>query len=121
MSVTLELAVAALYLIGASFNATYTLRNSDSFYGSFAEAALLPPAKALIRKIVMPNGRAFTIALIAFQLAVAVLIIARGDLARLGLIAGAGFSLAVASASSAGGMVGNLALAALQAGLAATQ
>ena len=119
MATILELAIAALYLVGAVFNATYTLRNSGSFYGSFAEGAWLGPARTLMRGIVIPNGRAFTIALIAFQLTIAALILARGDLVLVGLIAGAAFSVGAAAVSSPAGTVGNLALAAVQAALAA--
>lgn len=119
MGTLLEFAVAALYLVGAAFNASYTLRNSASFYSGFAGGAWLRPAGAFVCAVVVPNGRAFTIALIAFQLAVAVLILARGDLAMAGLITGAGFSLCAAAVSSPFGTAGNLALAGLQAWLAA--
>jgi hypothetical protein len=119
MATILELAVAALYLAGAAFNATYTLRNPESFYGSFADGAWLGSARTLIRGVVIPNGQLLTIALVGLQVAVAALILAGGDAALVGLVMGATFSLGAAVVSGPAGTTANLALAALQAVLAA--
>ena len=34
--IVLEIGLGLLYLVGAIFNAVYTLRNSEEFFGSFA-------------------------------------------------------------------------------------
>ena len=110
--------VAALFLLGAVFNSVYTFRHGDDFYGSFATNAWLPAAGRLIRRVVMPHSKVFTIMLIAFQVVVAALIFAGGDLARIGFTLGAVFSLLAALVSSKGGAVGNLVLGCLMAFLA---
>lgn len=51
--------------------------------------------------------------LILFQVAVAIMILSRGTMVTAGLAAGAIFSVLAAIASSPGGTVGNLALAAI--------
>lgn len=45
----LEIRFGLAYLIGAMFNLMYTMRHGDDFYGSFADKALLEPARKLIR------------------------------------------------------------------------
>ena len=117
----LEIALGALYLVGAAFNAVYTIRHGDTFYGAFLKGAWHEPARRLLRAAVLPHARAFTGSLILFQLAVALMILTRGDLVRAGLIAGAVFAAAAAVVSSPAGTVGNLALAALQAALAVSR
>jgi hypothetical protein len=113
-----KLAVAAMFLLGALFNAVYTLRHGEEFYGSFAANAWLPAARALIPRVILPHARPFTLLLIAFQLLVAGLIVAGGDLATVGLTLGAVFSLLASTVSSNGGALGNLVLASLMALLA---
>jgi hypothetical protein len=103
-----EIGFGVLYLIGAVFNSLYTLRHGDEFYGSFADKAILAPAKHLVQRVVIPHARLFTILLIVFQLAVAFCILSRGALVRPGLIAGAIFSFTVVFVSSAPGAIANL-------------
>lgn len=55
-----------------------------------------------------------------FQLAVAVAILTRGDLVPAALLSGASFAVLAAVASSPGGTIGNLSVAAIQAALAVT-
>lgn len=100
--------------MGAAFNTVYTLSHGDEFYGSFADGAWLAPARWTIEKVVIPNATLFTVLLILFQLAVAIMILTRGDLVGLGLLMGAGFAVVAGLASSPGGTVGNFALAAIQ-------
>ena len=66
----------------------------------------------------LPNATVFTVSLILFEIAVAVIILTRGELVRPALIAGAVFCVIAAVVSSPGGTAGNLALAAIQAALA---
>ena len=116
-----EIGVGLLYAAGAIFNAVYTLRNTERFYGTWADGAWSNHARSFIRDVVIPNGRLFTILLIAFQVAVAIAILARGAAVRPALLAGGSFALAVAFFSSPGGAVGNLTLAAIQYSLALTR
>jgi len=110
----IEIGFGVLYLIGAFFNTLYTLRHGDEFYGSFAEKALLAPAKYLVQKVVIPRAKLFTILLIIFQLVVAFSILSRGELVKPGLIAGAIFSFAVVFVSNTSGAIANLAMSAVQ-------
>ena len=117
----LEIGIGLLFLIGAIFNSVYTFRHGDEFYGSFTENALLAPARALVRRLVLPHDRLFTILLIIFQLVVAFCILSRGELVETGLIAGAIFCFAAALVSNVGGAIANLILAIGQLYLALTR
>jgi hypothetical protein len=117
----LEIVFGLLYLIGAIFNSLYTLRHGDEFYGSFAENAILAPARYLIQKVVIPRAKLFTILLIAFQLIVAFCILSRGELVKPGLIAGAIFNFAVVFVSNVPGAVASLVMAFIQLYLAFTR
>jgi hypothetical protein len=117
----LEIGFGLLYLIGAIFNSLYTLRHGDEFYGGFADKAILAPAKSLIRKVVIPHARLFTILLIIFQLIVAFCILSRGDLVVPGLVAGAIFNFAVVFVSNTPGAIASLLMALVQLYLAFTR
>ena len=117
----LEIGFGLLYLIGAIFNSLYTLRHGDEFYGSFADKALLEISRRVIRKVVIPYGKLFTVMLIAFQLLVALSILSRGDFVKPGLVAGAIFSLAVVFVSNTSGAIASFILAIIQMYLAFTQ
>jgi uncharacterized membrane protein len=75
----------------------------------------------LVRDVVIPCVKLFTILLAAFQASIALMILSRGSLVQPGLIAGAAFSLAVISVSNVSGSIANFALAAIQAFLAFTR
>lgn len=106
-----EIAFGALFAVGVVFNAVYTRTHGAEFYGSFAKGAWLPPAGVLIERVVIPNDKLVTLAIIVFQASVAVMILTRGDLVRPGLIAGGSFAAGAALASSPRGAIGNLVLA----------
>jgi hypothetical protein len=108
-----EIGLGLLFLVGAIFNASYTLRHGEEFYGSFAASAWFRPSRRLVRSVVIPYARLFTVLLIALQVSIAVMILSRGNLVQYGLIAGAVFSLAAALVSNVPGAIANLALAAL--------
>ncbi len=110
----IEIGFGVLYLIGAIFNSLYTLRHGDEFYGSFADKAILTPAKHLVQKVVIPHARLFTILLIVFQLIVAFCILSRGALVRPGLIVGAIFSFAVVFVSNISGAIASLVMSVVQ-------
>lgn len=113
-----EIGVGLLHAAGATFNAVYTFRHTEEFFGTFVDGAWVSPAGSFTRNVVIPNGRLFTLLLIVFQVAVAVAILTRGAPVRPALLAGGTFALAVAFFSSPGGTVGNLVLAAIQYALA---
>jgi len=104
----LEIGFGFLFMIGAVFNSLYTYKNGETFYGSLAENALLPPARQLVRKVVIPRNRFFTVLMVAFQLITAVSILSRGSLTKPGLIAGSIFAFGAAWVSNPGGMISNL-------------
>ncbi len=117
----IEIGFGVLYLIGAFFNSLYTLRHGDEFFGSFADKAILLPARQLIQKVVIPHARVFTILLIVFQLTVAFCILSRGALVKPGLVAGAIFSFAVVFVSNTSGAIANLVMSVVQLYLALTR
>ena len=117
----LEIGFGLVYLIGAVFNSVYTYRHGDEFYGSFAKSAWFRPARKIIKSLVIPNSKVFTILLITFQLIVALTILSRGSLVVYGLYAGAIFSFAAVFVSSFAGAAANLILAVIQFILAFTQ
>jgi hypothetical protein len=108
-----EIGIGVLFGMGALFNATYTRTHGEEFYGNFAEGAWLVSARRAIEKVVIPNATVVTALLVVFGATVAIMILLRGDLVRPALLAGGGFALAAAAASSPGGTVANLALAAV--------
>jgi hypothetical protein len=116
-----EIGLGLLFLVGAIFNASYTLRHGEEFYGSFAASAWFHPSRKLVRSVVIPQAKLFTILLVALQVSIAIMILGRGGLVQPGLIAGAVFCLAAASVSNVPGAFANLALAAVQALLAFTR
>ena len=107
----LEIGFGILFMIGAAFNSLYTYKNGETFYSSFAENALLPLARQLVQKIVVPQNKFFTVLMVAFQLITAVSILSRGTLTKPGLIAGAIFAFGAAWVSNTGGMIANLVMA----------
>ena len=117
----IEIGFGVLYLIGAIFNSFYTLRHGDEFYGSFADKAILAPSKQLIRRVVIPHAREFTILLIVFQLTVDFCILIRGALVGPGLVAGAIFSFGVVFVSNTPGAIANLVMSVVQLYLALTR
>jgi hypothetical protein len=113
-----EIGFGILFLIGAIFNLTYTIRNGEEFFGSFADNAWLPLSRPLMRNVVIPRARLFTVLIVVAQVTAAALILSRGARAGYGLILGAAFALTAALVSSPGGAIANLVLGALQALLA---
>lgn len=116
-----EIGIGLLFLVGAIFNVSYTLRHGEEFFGSFAASAWFRPSRKLVRSVVIPQAKLFTILLVALQVSIAVTILSRGNLIQYGLIAGAVFCLAAVLVSNVPGALANLALAALQVFLAFTR
>jgi hypothetical protein len=116
-----EIGFGLLFLVGAIFNAGYTFQHGEEFYGSFAASAWFYPSRKLIRNVVIPQAKLFTILLIVLQGSIAIMILSRGNLVKPGLIAGVVFCLAAAFVSNVPGAIANLALAGALAILAATR
>jgi len=110
----LEIGFGVLYLTGGIFNAIYTFRHGEEFFGSFAEKAWFKPGKWFITRFVLPNPRPFALTLILFQLLVAAVLLSRGSYVSLGLLAGVVFCLNAVFVSDIRGAVANLGLAAVQ-------
>lgn len=113
-----EIGVGVLFAAGAVFNAAYTLGHGDKFYGAWVAGAWHEPARWLLRTVILPHAKAFTVLLILFEATLAVMILGRGGFVRPALVAGAVFCVIAAAVSSPGGTVGNLTLAAMQTALA---
>jgi hypothetical protein len=107
----LEIGFGVVFLFSAIFNTLYTYRNGEEFYGSFADKALLPPAKVFIQKVVIPRDKVFTILMIIFLLAAAICILSRGALVGPGLIAGGIFAFGAVFVSNLPGAIANLIMA----------
>ena len=107
--------LSALYFLAMALgvNGLYLLRHPEQYDG-IADLALLPPIEWLTREVVQPLATPFTLLLIAFELAVALLLLGKGVAVRLGLAAAILFQLAVILAVGAYGLV-NLPVVAVQA------
>ena len=110
----LEIALGIIYMIGAGFNFSYTLKHGEEFYQSFADNTWFAPAAWLIRKVVLPNPKIFTDILIVFQVLVGIALLSRGPFVGLGLLAGTAFCFYAVFVSNVPGAIANLMLALLQ-------
>jgi hypothetical protein len=70
-----EIGLGLLFLVGAIFNASYTPRHGVEFYGSFAASAWFRPSQKLVRTLVIPHAKLFTVLLVALQVSIAVMIL----------------------------------------------
>ncbi len=107
--------IVALYfmVMALGVNGLYLLRHPEA-YDAIADLAVLAPYQWLLREVIRPLATPFTLLLIAFELAVALLVLSKGVAVRLGLIAGIVFQLAVIPGVAAYGLV-NLPVVAAQA------
>ena len=89
-----ELGVAVLYLVaGALVNTVYLIQGED--YSDFADGSYLPFVRDTWASLVVPHHELFIGLLVAFELAVGLLALAGGRYAELGLLAAAGFHVAL--------------------------
>jgi hypothetical protein len=86
-----RIGVGGIWLAGATFNALVTLRMERPF--EWLEESIVPVYSWFFRDVAGANPQAWTLALIACEVALGVLTLARGGWARLGLAGGALFSL----------------------------
>jgi hypothetical protein len=94
-------------------NALNLLRHPEA-YDDMADLAVLAPYEWLLREVIRPHATPFTLMLIAFELAIALLILSKGTAVKIGLIAAILFQLAVIPGVAAYGLV-NLPVVAVQA------
>ena len=106
-----EIGFGVLFVAGAIFHLSYTLRHGGEVYQSMTSNTWLSPYQALMRTVIIPNARLTTVLLISFQASIGLMILTRGGLVEPALIAGALFSLLIIPASSFRGVVANLTLA----------
>jgi len=86
--------VGIAYLGFAAFNAAYTLPRSHELDG-YAEGAWFPFLEDFMRDVFMPNGEVFMVLVIAFEVAVGLLILGRGLAVDVGVAASVLWVLAV--------------------------
>jgi hypothetical protein len=110
--------LGGLYFLAMALgvNLFSTLREGASAYTGMADLAMLRPYKWLLRDVIPPVAMPFTLLLIAFELAVGLLILGTGRAVKLGLLAAIVFQLTIIPGLGAYGLV-NLPVAAIQAWL----
>ena len=109
-----EVGIGLVYIIGAIFNFAWTRNHGEEFFGSFAEGAWFKPARALIKRVVIPNSKIFALVLATFLLIVGITILSRSQYAVYGLYAGALFCLGAVFVSNVPGAIVNLLLSLAQ-------
>lgn len=105
--------IGIAYLAAAVFNTVYTLPRSDQLDG-YADGAWFPFLGDFMRDVFMPNGDLFMILVIAFEVAVAVLILGRGSYVDAGVVASVLWVLAVLPFLAWPYLITNLVLALMQ-------
>lgn len=106
--------VGLAYLGAAGFNTIYTLPRSDELDG-YADGAWFGLLENFMRDVFMPNGFVFMAAVIVFEVAVGLLVLSRGHLVDLGVIASVVWVLAVLPFLAWPYLITNLVLVLLQA------
>lgn len=101
------------YLAAAVFNAVYTLPRSDELDG-YADGAWFGFLRDFMVDVFMPNGDAFMLAVIAFEVAVGLLILWRGRWVDIGVATSVGWVLVVLPFLAWPYLVTNLVLAVVQ-------
>ena len=88
-----RLLVALVFLGGAALNLAYTLPRAPASLEGLVATSFVPFYKDVIRAAVGWNMAAFTLLVVAFELAVGLLVLWRGPLARLALLAAAAWAI----------------------------
>ena len=108
-----EIGFGILFIIGAIFHSSYTLRHGREIYEGFATNAWFNHYRKLIQNGIIPRAKYFTVLLIIFQASIGLMLLTRGSLVEPALIAGALFSLVIVPASNVRGAMASLILAAV--------
>jgi hypothetical protein len=117
----LEVVIGALYAIGATHQALWTLRHSQEFYADMATEAWLAPAQTFVEEFLVPHNVAVTILVVVLQASIAIAILSRGRLVGPALMAGGIFSIAGALTGSLAEFVGYSVLAGIHFWLASAR
>lgn len=90
-------AVGLLYLAAAAFNLAYTLPRAGDpeVFEGYADGAWLPVLEDLVRDLFMPNAAIFMAMVVAFEVAVGVLILGRGRQVDAGVAASVAWVVAL--------------------------
>lgn len=105
-----EIGFGVLFIIGAVFHYSYTLRHGREIYKRFATNAWFNEYRKLIQNSIIPHATYFTVFLIFFQASIGLMLLTRGNLVVPALIAGALFSIFIIPASNVRGAIANLIL-----------
>src|SRR5215212_9320214 len=81
-------------VMGIGFHLVLIVRNPHGYDG-FSTSALLPLYRWAFRAIVTPYPLAFALAAAAFEIAVGLLLLGKGEYVKMGLLAGSLFLLAI--------------------------
>ena len=91
-----RLAFGVFFLATAAFNVAVTLPDAAALYTSIADELAWRGFDWLLRQLVVPAAVPFTVLLVAFEVAVAALVLAKGRRVRLGLLAAVAFMVGLA-------------------------
>jgi hypothetical protein len=81
-------------VMAVGFHIVLVLRDPHAYDG-YAVTALLPVYRWIFRTVVMPHALVFAFAAAAFEITIALLMLSKGRAAKLGLVAGSVFLLAI--------------------------
>jgi hypothetical protein len=81
-----RLALAGFWLVMAGYNVAVTLPGAEEVYQGIADISW-PGFDWIVTNIVQPAAIPFTIALIAWEIGIAALVLSRGTIVRIGLLA----------------------------------
>lgn len=105
--------IGVAYLAAAGFNTVYTLPRTDQLDG-YADGAWFGFLSDFMRDVFMPNGTAFTTAVILFEIGVGALVLYRGRYVDAGVAASVLWVLAVLPFLAWPYLITNLVLAPIQ-------
>lgn len=85
-------ALGIIYLLGAAINLRFAFL-SPWIYREFASFAIIPFYKTLWNSAVIPHLQAWLILVVVFEIIIGIFILSKGNLVKIGLIAGITFNL----------------------------
>lgn len=106
--------IGLAYLAAAVFNGVYTMPRVDTGLDGYADGAWFAFLGDFIRDVFVPNGTLFMVLVIAFELAVGLLILSRGRAVDLGIWASLAWVVAVLPFLAWPYLLTNIALVVLQ-------
>jgi hypothetical protein len=91
-----RIAFGGFFLAMATYNTTVVLPNAAESYTNIADELAWPGFDWLMAHLVVPAAVPFTVLLIAFEVAVAALVLSKGRRVRIGLLAAIAFMIGLA-------------------------